>query len=61
MDSRDCPQCGPEVLFEQVTCVDGHGEACPERVCTECGTVLLVAPEPPAAGLQLEDLVAVGT
>ncbi|WP_242886235.1 hypothetical protein [Actinomadura litoris] len=38
-------------MFEQPPCPDGHGEECPERACTECGTAMLVgavaAPGPP--------------
>ncbi|WP_242906673.1 hypothetical protein [Actinomadura terrae] len=29
-------------MFEQPPCPDGHGEECPERACTECGTAVLV-------------------
>jgi hypothetical protein len=41
-----CPICRQESLVETPPCPDGHGEACPERLCTECGSVLAVAPEP---------------
>jgi hypothetical protein len=42
----DCPTCaGPRPVL-QPPCPDGHGADCPERVCAECGTALLV----PAVG-----------
>jgi len=37
-----CSTCGDERLFEQPPCSDGHGEDCPERACTECGTAILI-------------------
>ena len=45
-ETRACPECGGERLFEQVHAVagecpdslDGH---CPEWSCTECGAALL--------------------
>ncbi len=36
----DCPTCRRRRLFEQPECVDGHGDACPEWLCTACGTAL---------------------
>ncbi len=41
-----CPVCDTERNFEQPPCTDGHGPDCPEWVCTECGTALLVGPDP---------------
>jgi len=37
-----CPTCGGERLTETPPCLDGHGEACPDRACVECGTALLL-------------------
>ncbi|KAB2349605.1 hypothetical protein [Actinomadura rudentiformis] len=37
-----CSTCGDERLFEQPPCEDGHGAECPERICTECGTAMLI-------------------
>jgi len=37
-----CPTCGGERLAEAPPCPDGHGEACPDRACVECGTALLL-------------------
>jgi hypothetical protein len=36
-----CPTCGGERLAETPPCADGHGENCPDRACTDCGTALL--------------------
>jgi hypothetical protein len=44
---RTCPSCRGERLFETPPCPDGHGSACPEFACVECGTALLVAPQVP--------------
>lgn len=37
-----CPGCRDERAFEQPPCMDGHGVDCPEWVCVDCGTALLV-------------------
>ncbi len=37
-----CPSCGRECLAETPPCIDGHGDACPDRACVECGTALLL-------------------
>jgi hypothetical protein len=37
-----CPTCGGERLAEMPPCADGHGDACPDRACVECGTALLL-------------------
>ena len=37
-----CPSCGRECLAETPPCLDGHGDACPDRACAECGTALLL-------------------
>ena len=37
-----CPACTQPRAFERPPCPDGHGADCPERVCTGCGTALLV-------------------
>ncbi|WP_375490878.1 hypothetical protein [uncultured Jatrophihabitans sp.] len=37
-----CPQCQHEALAEAPPCADGHGDACPDRACVDCGTALLV-------------------
>ncbi|MEV5828538.1 hypothetical protein AB0L25_23550 [Spirillospora sp. NPDC052242] len=33
-------------MFEQPPCPDGHGPDCPERACVDCGTAVLVGPDP---------------
>lgn len=43
-ESRHCGSCGDERPFETPPCTDGHGVDCPERVCTHCGSALLVDP-----------------
>ncbi len=40
---RHCSTCGEERRFEQPPCEDGHGSGCPEWVCVECGSAILVA------------------
>ncbi|GAA2587217.1 hypothetical protein SMC26_13805 [Actinomadura fulvescens] len=48
-----CSTCGDERLFELPPCQDGHGAECPERVCTECGTAMLIGlPVPSPATLE---------
>lgn len=37
-----CPTCRRERLAETPPCPDGHGDACPDRACVECGTALLL-------------------
>lgn len=37
-----CPCCGDERLTETPPCSDGHGDACPDRACIECGTALML-------------------
>lgn len=39
---RYCSTCAGESAFEMPVCADGHGADCPELVCVECGTALLV-------------------
>jgi hypothetical protein len=39
-----CPICRQESLVETPPCPDGHGDDCPERLCTACGSVLSIAP-----------------
>lgn len=42
---EECPMCGQQASFEQPPCIDGHtedGGNCPEWICTDCGTALLV-------------------
>lgn len=36
-----CPTCHDERLAETPPCVDGHGDACPDRACIDCGTALM--------------------
>ncbi|MFD0899945.1 hypothetical protein [Actinomadura sediminis] len=33
-------------MFEQPPCPDGHGPDCPERACVDCGSAVLVGPDP---------------
>ena len=46
LDDADCAVCGTAVPHELVECVDGHGEDCPDVVCTACGTVAVTARSP---------------
>ncbi|MEJ5913196.1 hypothetical protein [Pseudokineococcus sp. 1T1Z-3] len=46
LDDLDCAVCGRDVPHELVECLDGHGEDCPDRVCTDCGSVLVVGSAP---------------
>lgn len=46
VDAQECVTCGQAVPFEVVDCRDGHGDDCPDRVCTSCGTVLVVGLAP---------------
>jgi hypothetical protein len=39
-----CATCEAEMEFEVPRCVDGHGDDCPELVCTGCGTAVFSAP-----------------
>jgi hypothetical protein len=47
VDSRPapCPTCDDVTDFVQPPCVDGHtddGGECPEWICVDCGTALLI-------------------
>ena len=42
-----CPICEQESPVEMPPCQDGHGDDCPERLCTACGYMLTVAPALP--------------
>ncbi len=42
----DCSTCGTAMPFELLECLDGHGEDCPDLVCTGCGYVVVVGPAP---------------
>lgn len=44
MTTAYCPSCDHDVPVEAPPCADGHGELCPDRVCLQCGTALLVEP-----------------
>jgi hypothetical protein len=44
-----CPTCVRYRPVEPPPCADGHGADCPERLCTACGTALLVGPAPERA------------
>ncbi|WP_299036018.1 hypothetical protein [uncultured Pseudokineococcus sp.] len=46
LDDMDCAVCGRSVPHELVDCVDGHEQDCPDRVCTACGSILVVGPSP---------------
>jgi hypothetical protein len=37
-----CPTCRDERLTETPPCPDGHGDACPDRACVDCGTALML-------------------
>lgn len=41
MTTRYCPTCRDERLVEQPPCPDGHAE-CPELVCVDCGTAIVI-------------------
>lgn len=42
VDYRYCPVCDRKQLFETPECTDGHGAACPDRACVQCGSALYV-------------------
>ena len=47
MDSRSwpCPTCDDVAVFVQPPCADGHtedGGECPEWICVDCGSALLI-------------------
>lgn len=46
LETIDCALCGSPMPFELPECPDGHGEDCPDRVCTGCGFVVIVGPPP---------------
>jgi hypothetical protein len=39
-----CSNCADFVPSEAPPCADGHGDDCPDRACTMCGTALFVDP-----------------
>jgi hypothetical protein len=41
-EEAQCPVCAKSVPVEAPVCLDGHGHDCPERLCTLCGSALLV-------------------
>ena len=43
LEAWDCSTCGGPMPFEAPDCMDGHGGDCPDRICTGCGEVLVVA------------------
>jgi hypothetical protein len=45
-DRFPCEHCGGRQLFETPPCTEGHGTDCPERVCTRCGSALLLGGPP---------------
>ncbi|TNM69458.1 hypothetical protein FHN55_03920 [Streptomyces sp. NP160] len=59
LEELDCPWCSGPRPFEVPPCADGHGEACPERVCTACSGALLLGADPaPSARRQHLAVVA---
>jgi hypothetical protein len=44
IEEAPCPVCAKSVPVEAPECIDGHGRDCPERLCTLCGSALLVHP-----------------
>lgn len=40
----DCPVCGQAGPAEMPPCLDDHGAACPDRICSRCGTGLFIDP-----------------
>jgi hypothetical protein len=53
LDSRTwpCPACDDVTVFEQPPCGDGHtddGGECPEWICADCGTAVVVGDVPAA-------------
>lgn len=38
-----CDVCEGTALFDAPPCVDGHGTDCPELICTDCGSAMLVS------------------
>jgi hypothetical protein len=43
-EEAECPVCAKSVPVEAPVCLDGHGRDCPERLCTLCGSALIVHP-----------------
>ena len=43
LETWDCSTCGCPMPFEALHCTDGHDGDCPDRICTGCGEVLMVA------------------
>jgi hypothetical protein len=44
--AADCPICGRRgTVVSPDACGDGHGDACPDRICVDCGTALFVDPD----------------
>ncbi|MGI5519421.1 hypothetical protein ACQEUX_00500 [Micromonospora sp. CA-259024] len=39
-----CDVCEGVAPFEAPPCVDGHGTDCPELICIDCGSAVVVAP-----------------
>ena len=37
-----CTICGEDVRFERPSCLDDHGSDCPEWICVQCGTAVLI-------------------
>jgi hypothetical protein len=44
--TRHCSVCEDERDFEQPSCADGHGAACPELACVECGMAIMIGDAP---------------
>lgn len=45
---RHCSGCRDERHFERPPCTDAHGLDCPEEMCVECGSAIVVGDLPPA-------------
>ncbi len=48
-ESRYCPSCQDETLFETPDCLEGHGHDCPERLCSACGSAAFASQWPELA------------
>jgi hypothetical protein len=41
--AADCPVCGRGgTVVTPDYCSEGHGDACPDRICIDCGSALFV-------------------
>ena len=44
VEAGECPVCAQASWLVTPDCAEGHGDACPDRLCVDCGTALFVGP-----------------